>query len=411
MPAHSENWVSRKDYYVLLLVYVLFPLVVVAGGLGISAIVAASGFLALIGLKPALITELPKRFPLALWLVLLLLVWGIVSAIWSPYRSDNILNNPTKLLIGVPVFFGCAAVIKKHAKSGSDILMRILISGFFLAGIAITIDFLAKYALTLAIVPLETGEDPIRRAGDILQNLGHGVTVLALLMSPIAIWFWARGKRLLAVASIVLVFVCGYVSGLSSAVLASIIGLVFVGIAIARPYFAVWLSFIFAVCTLLFAPVLAFTASKMGPEMKASLPFSWEERVETWGYMFHKVLEHPFIGHGFDAVRTFSDKHTIRGFEGRALVSLHPHNAGLHLWAELGLVGVGIACAALFFGAKHLTGEGRLSKPQLIAVSGFVAAATIMANVSYGVWQDWWWAAIIFCSAQIVFIRNSQPSS
>ena len=25
------------------------------------------------------------------------------------------------------------------------------------------------------------------------------------------------------------------------------------------------------------------------------------------------------MGNGFDAVRTFSDKHTIRGFEGRAL--------------------------------------------------------------------------------------------
>ena len=397
----------------MLLVFVSFPLAAVAGGLGISPILAVSGGAALIGLRLKKITALRTVVPTALWLVLLLLLWGVVSTLWSPYKSGDTLNNPTKLLIGVPLFLGCAAVIKQQAAHKGKILTRILIGGMFLAGIAIIIDFLTGYKLTLTVVPLGPDEDPLRRAGDLVQNLSHGVSVLALLMVPVAVMLWRKGGagKILALGAAVLVFVSGQVSGLSSSILAAFTGLIFVGFAALRPYLAVRLSFIFAGLALLLAPLLAFIATKMSPQAKAALPFSWEERVENWGYLFHKITEHPFLGHGFDAVRTFSDKHTIRGFEGRAVISLHPHNAGLHLWTELGLVGVAIACAALFFGARHLLQPERLSKWQMIAVSGFVASATVMASTSYGVWQDWWWAAIIFAGAQIFFISQSRSPS
>jgi len=128
--------------------------------------------------------------------------------------------------------------------------------------------------------------------------------------------------------------------------------------------------------------------------------------VFNWEVLYQKILEHPFIGHGFDAVRTFNGTHTIRGFEDRALVSLHPHNAGLHLWVEVGFVGVVLACLALYLGARTLTGSERLSKPRLIAASGLCAATAVMASLSYGVWQDWWWAAIIFASTSIVLIKE-----
>lgn len=393
--------------------FILFPLVAFAGGLGISPVLAVSGGAALIGLHPKWISELRHKMPTALWLVLLLLLWGVISTIWSPYQSDDVLNNPTKLLIGVPLFLSCAAVIKHQAAHEAKILTRTLISGLFLTGIAIIIDFLSDYKLTFTFSPLAPGEDMTRRIGDLIQNLGHGVSVLALLMVPVVIMLWRKGSvgKALALAAIALVFVCGLVSGLNSSILAAAAGIVFVGLAVVRPYLAVRMSFVFAGFTLVFAPMLAFFSTKMSASMKAALPFSWEERVETWAYMLDKITAHPFIGHGFDAVRTFNDKHTIRGYEDRALVSLHPHNAGLHLWAELGLVGVGIACAALFYGARHLVHPGRLTSLQMIAVSGFVASATVMASVSYGVWQDWWWAAIIFASAQILLISNPRLST
>ena len=124
-----------------------------------------------------------------------------------------------------------------------------------------------------------------------------------------------------------------------------------------------------------------------------------------------KLFEHPLIGHGFDAVRTFNETHTIRGFEERAIVSLHPHNAGLHIWIELGLVGVLLGSVAVFMTMRYLTVPGRLSRPRLVATSGFVIAATVMASFSYGVWQDWWWAIIIFAAAQIFCIKEYKATS
>lgn len=145
--------------------------------------------------------------------------------------------------------------------------------------------------------------------------------------------------------------------------------------------------------------------------MKAKLPFSWEERVENWGYLFGKILEHPIKGHGFDALRTFNETHTIRGFEGRAIVSLHAHNAGLHIWVELGFVGAILGCVALFMGARYLTRADTMTKPQLVAASGLVMGVAMIASLSYGVWQDWWWATIIYVGALITFIRYSKNTT
>ncbi|MCF6221924.1 MAG: hypothetical protein L3J65_12505 [Robiginitomaculum sp.] len=65
-----------------------------------------------------------------------------------------------------------------------------------------------------------------------------------------------------------------------------------------------------------------------------------------------------------------------------------------------------LACVALYFGARRLTGSQGLSKPHMVAASGLCAATAAMASLSYGIWQDWWWASIIFAAATITFIKK-----
>jgi len=230
-----------------------------------------------------------------------------------------------------------------------------------------------------------------------------------LLFTPVGLILWAKGRfgKLAAVVLLALVLAGATTANMSSSIIALALAVSFIILAMYWPKRIVRLVFFAAGTSIILAPAIGFIASKTSPELRAQLPFSWEERVVNWAYMYDKILEKPWFGHGFDAVRTFNDTHTIRGFEGRALVSLHPHNAGLHIWGELGLVGAILACLALFFAGRRLTTHDQLTKIQLIALAGLMASVIVVAGFSYGAWQDWWWAVIIFSASAISFVKKT----
>lgn len=373
-----------------------------------AAILALVGTFGLIGLRPSHPKNILSSVSPAIWALMALLLWSLLSTLWSPYQSLDTLNNAEKILLGVPLYLGCAAMIHSQNKYGNRSLQRLLVWGTFISATLILIDTLSGYRITLLVDPLGVGENPETRRGDIIQNLGHAVSILTLLLSPVCVLLWQKAGfgKLLAVLLTVLVIACAWTSGMSSCTIAIILALIFMRFAVIYPKLTLRAGFCLAAASILFAPVLGFAAKHVSPQYRAALPFSWEERVVSWGYMNDKIFEHPWFGHGFDAVRTFGDTHTIRGFEGRAMVSLHPHNAGIHLWAETGLIGVILACLALYLGARKLTGTGGLNRSQLIAASGLLAATIVVAGFSYGVWQDWWWASIIFAAAVIAFIKQ-----
>ncbi|HHL42513.1 MAG TPA: O-antigen ligase domain-containing protein, partial [Hellea balneolensis] len=257
--------------------------------------------------------------------------------------------------------------------------------------------------------PFKDGEEFAKRTADTIQNIGHGNSVLAIMFVPTALLAWMRGGkwRLFACNLAALVLFTTYISGTAANLVAVIAACLIMIIGYFWPKIALHLSFLVAGIVVTAAPILAFTASRLTPAFKAKLPFSWEERVENWSYLYDRIFEKPVFGHGFDAVRTFTETHTIRGFPDRAYVSLHPHNAGLHIWVELGFVGAVMVYFALYLGAKHLTQPGRLNHGQMVATAGLVMSATVISSLSYGVWQDWWWATVILGASVISLIRTA----
>lgn len=407
-----KEWVARKDFFMLLLVFLTVPIFAHAGGLGIAAIIGLCGLVALAGFPPRM-SEIKNRFPMPVRMLLLLLVWGWISSFWSPYQSDDIMTNPVKLMLGVPVFLLCAYLIKMSASvpKKAKILTGILCVGTLALSVSILVDQLSGYAISFAVDPLDPGQDLTARIGDMIQNIGHATSVLTLLLAPVSVLLWTRGRigKAASLTLVVLTLACGFTTGQSASTLGALTALLLMGLASRRPVLALRTGFLLAGASILFAPLLAFLSAHLGANIKNALPFSWEERVENWSYLSQKLSQHPIVGHGFDAVRMFNDTHTIRGFEGRALVSLHPHNAGLHIWVELGVIGAVLSCTALYFALRYLSVPNRLSKTQMVATSGLLIAVVTMSSLSYGVWQDWWWASIIFAGAQVFFINKPKP--
>jgi len=130
-----------------------------------------------------------------------------------------------------------------------------------------------------------------------------------------------------------------------------------------------------------------------------------------------RVLERPFLGWAMDGSRTIPGaddeviviRHNLGGVPvHEAQLPLHPHNAPLQWWLELGLGGL-LAVVTLL---------GRLivlaSRHQGIAAGAMLAAigsAFCISSVSYGFWQSWWQGGLWLTAAMLVSLFSCRPAN
>ncbi len=396
------DWRGKANFVIIFAIICLIPISGHAGGLANAALLAIGGIgaLCLVGLPQ--IREIP------LWVIFLMafLIWSSLTAFWSPYQDMQPIMNPMKLLIGVWLYFMFRKGLKAALRRNPHLIWHALMATSLIAAGVFIVDLLAGYGLTFAIDPLKGGEDIRAKQGDAEMNLGHGITVLALLLTPVMTIMMRMMKYgwLTAAILALMVLLAGHLCRLAVAEIAVIIGLLAMGLAFVMPRAMMFVAAILGSALLLFAPSVSLLSRVLPETVKSALPFSWEHRVEMWGYVGTRIAEHPFVGHGFDAVRTFNDTFSIRGFDELPLVSLHPHNAGLHIWAETGLVGAILASLTVLCLSYSAYRTARNDTPRLAATVGFMVIAILLCSVSYGVWQEWWWASLIYagCMLEIV---------
>jgi len=138
------------------------------------------------------------------------------------------------------------------------------------------------------------------------------------------------------------------------------------------------------------------------------IPLSWEHRLRMWGYSWELIQQAPLIGHGFDSARVF-DELTFRAPDGRniTVMSMHPHNIGLQIWLETGLIGalltVGFLLALLKTALQTCKGT-----PRPVAVTGLMVTVATSGAVTVGVWQHWWWALIVLAVSLICLLPRTK---
>ncbi len=132
-------------------------------------------------------------------------------------------------------------------------------------------------------------------------------------------------------------------------------------------------------------------------------------RLMIWSFVGDRIAERPLAGWGLDASRAIpGGRDPIR--PGETWLPLHPHNAPLQLWLELGAPGV--ALAALLVAWLWL-GLGAARWPRLFAAAAgaslFVAIVACLAT--YGIWQEWWLGALMFSLFLVlVMARAAAPA-
>jgi len=127
---------------------------------------------------------------------------------------------------------------------------------------------------------------------------------------------------------------------------------------------------------------------------------SWDARLDIWAYVSIVTAEHPLRGWGLDSSRTFG-----------AAIPLHPHNAALQVWLELGAPGAALFGALVGWIAASLAVLARVQPSQAAAGAGALTAYLMIGALSFGVWQEWWVALGCLTVASLAVVRRAWPTT
>lgn len=398
---------DKTSFGAIFLVMVLMPLVSHAGGLGVAPLIFILG---VFGLVLALKTKSFKITSVQLALIIFL-TWLSLTALWSPYRPDDMLTNYVKLFIMAIVFYWSWPLFEYAGRRRPRRLQHLLMStSLFGAGLLI-IDLLSDFGLTLLFNPADDFNEKIFRIIDAEMNLGHAITILVLLAAPVSMLMLARLPKRMAkpiMAVFIALLACAALLNNLSVGLLGLIGvLAAMGLGYMLPRKAPPVLLILAVLIIMAAPLLAYIASQYAQNPPGDVPLSWDHRLRMWGYCWNVIADNPLIGAGFDASRSFDETYIAKDGREITTVSLHPHNAGVQIWTETGLIGALLASAVIASLIKPVQNFVQ-SRGHAGAVSGVIMATLIISSLTYGAWQFWWWGSVFFAVGTLHLLPMSK---
>ncbi len=237
-----------------------------------------------------------------------------------------------------------------------------------------------------------------------IRNVGQGGYVLLLLFWPVAVllYRWEQKKWLIG-----LVLGTG-LCALSFDRSAQIMAILASGVVFAA---TLWRS---KVMTLLVPALMAISIVGMPTLMSAllgslpqeSLPTSWLQRVVMWQFTVDQIFQNALWGYGLDASRTFEKVVSVRGVE-MTQIQLHPHNAALQIWLELGAIGSVLASFTILALTPLLQPLSRLDRAMVLAS---LTSFFVIANFSFGLWQEWWIMTITVGVLAVLLAREPKTT-
>ena len=134
-------------------------------------------------------------------------------------------------------------------------------------------------------------------------------------------------------------------------------------------------------------------------------------RLMIYQFSSRKIFEKPVLGWGMDASRTIPGGREVVwlhdcAYQGRApntlqlggAMPLHPHNASLQVWLELGAVGVAIFAGLLGTLVFRWQRES-LPRPGRPLIAGMLTSIFVVYNTDFGLWQAWLIFSLILISS------------
>ena len=347
-----------------------------------------------------LFTAAPKpRLAVKLTATLLgtLVVWGAFSAFWSidPGRSLIIAARLAALAA-----IGLSLVAAAGRLRAPERLNLLLLIGLAFGVAAAAADLVTRGAVGAPFT------DRVYQAA----ALNRASVSFAITLLPATAVLLCRGQKLLGLAiGATTSMVIGALAGTAakSALLAALpAGLI---LYLSRTRFA-RAAAVVSVLIILTAPLTFAKLAQLPllPHSADAVKSSGGHRLFVWSFAGDRIAERPLSGWGLDASRAIpGGSDPIR--PGQTWLPLHPHNAPLQLWLELGVPGA-VILALLVALAWVALAEMDWHHLFAAAAGASLTVALVASFASYGIWEEWWLSALWFLLyAILVMGRVARP--
>ena len=366
--------------------FALAPGFAVGGAIGLPLIL---GLAALAALSPADIKKMIKNNSLLLSLLAALVVWLVLSRLWSPWEGETYIKVPVMIALGL--LFSAAAARRE-------------IAPLTLAGAVAALAVLIVMLMIEAVggSPLNRGAAPDATEYQWTQAPARGAVVMLALVWPALAWLLSLRASCRWAAIAVLTLTAGFVSlqfGQQSNALGFVLGGAFFLFALFAPRLAILLPAFGLAAWIAVAPfaTLLLFAGRALPDW---LPHSWDVRLGIWLNTSERILQQPWIGHGLDAGRAVTEMTTYDG-EALAVIPVHPHSAALQIWYDAGVVGAALTAALLALLGLALARAYASNKLAAATAAAVLAMFGAMANIGWSPAQEWWLATMFLAGALV----------
>ena len=340
----------------------------------------------------------PRRIRRAVVIWLPLFVLMLASGFWALDRTAA-LTLAARLIVVIVLGMALVRWCRDMPVEPLRRLLPALAVGLILANLYV----LADLGLDGALSQLSHAK---REGFDFATYYGRGATIHAILLAPLSWGLWRTGARRLAIGQFLLAAIAILATHDLSAKVA-LGGAIGGGLMILALPQLRW-AFLALVALVALGLPLAFPIQLdqaqecwLFAHKKSAL-----HRIYIWDFVVGQIADKPLLGWGLDSARRMpGGQDTVTLGEncpdatpviGQKL-PLHPHNAILQTWLELGAAGIvlGFGGLILTLGAIYVR-RRRVVAAVLVASS---VAGTLVALVSYGVWQEWFLSALMLSAA------------
>ena len=320
------------------------------------------------------------------------LIWGALSLTWSIAPDDSMSKVGQLTGVFLSLAF-LAAKVNTFTVKDLDFLGRMLLIGAC-AGTAV---YYFEWFSNFWLYDLTHG--PNTDIEDIKQN--KVIVMLGIWVSLCFPYvFAARQKPLYALyGALVAAIVFATQASPSNSAIIVMAGL---PIVIAAAIFIPWRKFMIGACVTIML-VMSFGMlpgsryiAVYHPETYKNLSIrsSIKARLEMWDQASRRILERPILGWGLNSSPSLPNRGEVQVSIDDAdplsddrvpIAHLHPHNAPLQIWFELGLIGMLFYSGVLVVigkGLRHVTSRAGYAFGFVVFVQTFLYTLSI-----WGIWQ------------------------
>ena len=347
-----------------------------------------------------------------------LIVWALVSAAWA-------LDAKAAIVLSLKTLGSClagAALICAAMNAPPTAERRVFL--WLMGGLAIALVILTMEALT------HNGVSdfyfhlryPGQAMAGLKSKLNRGATIVCMMIWPAAALLWRRVGAIWTVIVLALASVALMLGDSMSTRMALLGGAGAAGLMWIMPRMGARIMMVVVAAIILLAPVAANYIPSPHETIQTwrFLPTSAHHRLTIWGFTGKRIAEHPIRGWGMEASRDIpggEDEIRVNRYGPHGdviftmteqMLPLHPHNAMLQWWLELGMPG---ALGMTVVLTSILAAIARQPAPAFVRATLAATFTTgfIISAISYGFWQSWWQGAIWMTAALGAFVVRANP--